>query len=132
MFDNLKTKSTIGSRSPLTRKGYKGKPYGETSKDSDISFVSSGRPSTDHLLSSLSSNPDTGMSHSRLSSFSDMDGNYSFESMYQGRKSTEISTPPEFSSLSFDSDGLSTSTAQAVVRKYGNVKLYFLHCHSMY
>lgn len=101
-------------RSPLTRKGYKGKPYGETSKDSDISFVSSGRPSTDHLLSSLSSNPDTGMSHSRLSSFSDMDGNYSFESMYQGRKSTEISTPPEFSSLSFDSDGLSTSTAQAV------------------
>ncbi|XP_061339330.1 U-box domain-containing protein 52 [Gastrolobium bilobum] len=94
---------TESFRSPFTRKGYIGRPYGETLKtDTDISFVSSGRSSTDRM-----SNP-------RFSYSSDTDASYSFESMHYGRKSAEISTPPEFTSLSFESDRNSSCTSQAV------------------
>ncbi|KAE9587015.1 putative protein kinase RLK-Pelle-RLCK-IXb family [Lupinus albus] len=102
-------------RSPFTRKGYTGRSYAESSiPDSDISFVSSGRPSEDCMFPSLYSNSDTTISNSRLSYSSDTDGNYSFESIPYGRKSVEVGTPPEFTSLSFESDRLSTSASQAV------------------
>ncbi|TKY74623.1 U-box domain-containing protein 52 [Spatholobus suberectus] len=104
---------TESFRSPFTRKCYNGRHYGDTPKpDTDISFVSSGRPSTERLFPSW--NSDTGMSNPRLSYSSDTDANFSFESMYYGRKSMEMSTPLEFSSLSFESDRHSSSTSQAV------------------
>ncbi|KAK7311822.1 hypothetical protein RJT34_10199 [Clitoria ternatea] len=101
-------------RSPFTRKGYNCKPYVDTSKtDTDISFVSSGRPSPDRFFPSKFS--DTGMSNPRLSSYSsDTDLNHSFESMHCGRKSMDIGTPTEFSSFSFDSDRPSSTTSQSM------------------
>ncbi|XP_020204948.1 U-box domain-containing protein 52-like [Cajanus cajan] len=105
---------TDSFRSPFTRKGYTGRQYGDTAKpDTDISFVSSGRPSTERLFPSLY-NSDTGIPNPRLSYSSESDLNFSFESMQYGRKSMEISTPPEFSSLSFESERHSSSTSQAV------------------
>ncbi|KAL2637648.1 hypothetical protein AAZV13_06G071600 [Glycine max] len=100
-------------RSPFTRKGYSGRQYGNTPKpDMDISFPSTGRKSIENFFPSL--NSDTGMSNPRLSLGSDIDGSFSFESMHHGRKSMETGTPPEFSSLSFESDRHSSSTSQAV------------------
>ena len=81
----------------------------------DISFPSTGRKSIENFFPSL--NSDTGMSNPRLSLGSDIDGSFSLESMHDGRKSTETGTPPEFPSLSFESDQHSSSTSQAVVRK---------------
>ncbi|RDX67075.1 U-box domain-containing protein 35, partial [Mucuna pruriens] len=105
---------TESFRSPFTRKRYNGRQFGETPKtDSDISFVSTGRPSTDRLFASLN-NSETGMSNPRLSYSSDTDANFSFESMHYGRKSTDSGTAPEFSSLSFESDRHSYSSSQAV------------------
>ncbi|KAK7351445.1 hypothetical protein VNO77_10921 [Canavalia gladiata] len=116
-FDTAPRRSQDGTesfRSPFTRKGYKGRPYGDTSmQDSgDISFVSSGRSSIDRMFPPVYS--DTGISIPRLSHSSDTDTNYSFESMPYGRKSMEVSTPPEFSSFSFDSEKNSSPTIQAV------------------
>ncbi|KAJ1420112.1 UspA [Sesbania bispinosa] len=102
-------------RSPFTRKGYNGRSYGETPKlDSDISFVSTGRTSSADLYHSIHSNPDTGMSTPPLSFSSEIDGNYSFDSIHHARRSTDINSPAEFASFSFDSERLSTSTSQAV------------------
>ncbi|XP_027190554.1 U-box domain-containing protein 52-like isoform X2 [Cicer arietinum] len=101
--------------SPFTRKGYNGKQYMESSMtDSDISFISTGRASIDRMLPPLCNNSEAGMSNPRLSSSSEPDGNYSFESIYQGKMSSDFSIPPEFTSLSFDSERLSSSSSQAV------------------
>lgn len=86
--------------------------------DSDISFVSSGRPSTDRLFPSIFNqnyNSESSFSNPRMSYSSDTDGNYSFESLNYGRRSVEFGTP-DFSSFSHDSDGLSSSASQNVVR----------------
>lgn len=93
--------------------------YGEISlPDTDITFVSSGRSSTDRLFPSLHNNLETGFSNPRLSYSSDTDGNYnySFESIHYGRRSMDIGTPDHFSSFSHDSEGLSSSTPQTMVR----------------
>lgn len=110
----------IGSRSPFTRRGMTDKSYGEISvPDSDISFVSSRRSSTDRSFLSLynnnnNNNSETGMSNPRLSFSSDTDGNnYSFESMHFGRRSMDISS--DFSSFSQESEGLSFSASQGMV-----------------
>lgn len=66
------------------------------------------------MFPSLYNNSDSGMSNPRLSYSSDSEINSSFESMLLGRKSAEIGTPNEFSSLSFESDRHSSSTSQAV------------------
>ncbi|XP_058785086.1 U-box domain-containing protein 52-like isoform X2 [Vicia villosa] len=98
-------------RSPFTRKGYNTKQYLENSKaDGDISFVSSGRSSTDRMLPPLYNSSETG---SRISFSSDQDLNYSFESMFQGRKSIDSTNLAEFSSLMFDNERLSSSSSQA-------------------
>ncbi|KAK7293689.1 hypothetical protein RJT34_16562 [Clitoria ternatea] len=102
-------------RSPFNRKGMNEKSYGELSlADSDISFISSGRSSTDRLFPALNNNySETAMSHPRLSYSSDTDGNYSFESMHFGRRSMDIGS--EFSSFSHDSDGgLPSSASQGM------------------
>lgn len=111
----MKTKS-IGNRSPFTRKRYNGRQYGDTPNlDTDISFVSSGRRSTERLIPSL--NLDTGISNSRLSYSSDTDANFSFESASYRRKSTEMGSPLELSSFSFESDKQSSCSSQTAVRK---------------
>ncbi|ESW09127.1 hypothetical protein PHAVU_009G102500 [Phaseolus vulgaris] len=98
-------------RSPFTRKHYNGRHYGDTpNSDMDISFVSTGRKSTDRLIPSL--NLDTGISNPRLSYSSDTDANLSFESIHYGRKSPELNSPNEFTSFSFESDNQSF-TSQA-------------------
>ncbi|KAJ1425717.1 UspA [Sesbania bispinosa] len=110
---------TDSFRSPLTRRGVHDKSYGELSlPDTDITFVSSGRSSTDRLFPSYGNHQlyhsETGISNPRLSYSSDTDGNYSFESMHYGRKSMDIGSP-DFSSFSHDSEGLSSaSTSQAM------------------
>ncbi|KAG5034309.1 hypothetical protein JHK87_009219 [Glycine soja] len=109
-------------RSPFTWKGYNGRQYGDTPKpDKDISFVSTGRKSIENLFPSL--NSDSGFSNHRLSLGSDIDGSFSLESMHDGRKSTETGTPPEFPSLSFESDQHSSSTSQAVAVELQKWKL---------
>ncbi|XP_061362543.1 U-box domain-containing protein 52-like [Gastrolobium bilobum] len=102
---------TESFRSPFTRRGVNDKSYGEISlPDTDITFVSSGRPSTDRLFPySYNNNSDAAFSNPRLSYSSDTDGNQSFESMHFGRRSMDFSSP-EFSSFSHDSEGLSSST----------------------
>lgn len=82
--------------------------------DSDISFVSSGRPSIDRIFPSLYDNQDVGRVTPRMSSSTDLDLTHSFESLHMGRMSLDMSCPSEFSSISQDSDRLSISS-QAMV-----------------
>ncbi|KAH7524248.1 U-box domain-containing protein 52 [Ziziphus jujuba] len=99
-------------RSPFTRKGPNAKSYGELSlAESDISFVSSGRPSVDRGgYSPYYENLDSGRTTPRISNSTEIDINHSFESMLYGRRSVDITTPPEYASCSHDSDRLSTSS----------------------
>lgn len=64
------------------------------------------------MLPPLYNSSETG---SRISFSSDQDLNYSFESMFQGRKSIDSTNPAEFSSLMFDNERFSSSSSQAVV-----------------
>ncbi|GKU87556.1 hypothetical protein SLEP1_g1940 [Rubroshorea leprosula] len=98
------TESVDSFRSPFTRRGPNGKSYPElATPDTDISFVSSGRPSIDRIFPSFydseASSRTSNKTPPRLSNFSDIDNNYSFES------------PPTFSSVSQESDRLSSSSA---------------------
>ncbi|KAK7320752.1 hypothetical protein VNO77_30519 [Canavalia gladiata] len=100
---------TESFRSPFTRRGLNDKSYGDLSfPDTDISFVSTGRSSTDRLFPSLYNNSESAFSNPRLSYSSDTDGNYSFESMHLGRRSMDIGS--DFSSFSHDSEGLSSAS----------------------
>ncbi|KAM7265387.1 hypothetical protein ACFE04_003070 [Oxalis oulophora] len=103
-------------RSPFTRRGMNGKSYGEISMpDTDISFVSSGRPSIDRIFPSMYENSDPGgggRTPPRLSNFSDFDDNQSFESMAFGRRSLDIMSPREFSSASMESERISNAGSQ--------------------
>ncbi|KAK7358469.1 hypothetical protein VNO77_00397 [Canavalia gladiata] len=74
--------------SPFTRPGRSGhRAYESSIPESDISFVSSGRPSLDRLFPSLYDDPDSGM-NARLSSGSDFDVR-SFGSSFSGAKSID-------------------------------------------
>ncbi|XP_038896597.1 U-box domain-containing protein 52-like [Benincasa hispida] len=101
-------------RSPFTRKGYNYKAsYGDLSmQDSDISFVSSGRPSIDRIFPSLYDSQDMGgrATPPQISSSTDLDLTRSFESLQLGRMSVDMNFPSEFSSISQDSDRLSISS----------------------
>lgn len=106
-----RSQDNIEFRSPFTRKGYNGKMPGEVSQpDTDISFVSSGRPSVDRLFPTLYDNLDTGRVPPRLSSGNDADIYNSFESQQFGRKSLDVNYPPEFLSVFSEGDRLSTSS----------------------
>lgn len=92
-------------RSPFNnRKGPNGRPYELIgSLDSDISFVSSGRPSIDNLFpANFHESFETGTTPPRLSSFSEME-NQSFDLGYPGRRSVDTLTPPDSSYVSTDS-----------------------------
>nr|XP_011459022.1 PREDICTED: U-box domain-containing protein 35 [Fragaria vesca subsp. vesca] len=101
-------------RSPFTRKGPNGKSYPELPMpDSDISYVSSGRPSIDRIFPTFYDAFDSGKATPpRTSNSTEIDMNHSFESMnYFGRKSLDISSsPPAFSSISQESDRLSSAS----------------------
>ncbi|KAF8389484.1 hypothetical protein HHK36_026179 [Tetracentron sinense] len=99
---------TESIKSPFTRgaRGLNGKSYGEISvPDTDISFVSSGRPSIDHIFPSFYDNQESGRTP-RLSNSSDR----SFESIRSGPKSVDLSSIHEFSSISQDSGRMSWSS----------------------
>ncbi|KAK6237174.1 hypothetical protein QUC31_020965 [Theobroma cacao] len=99
-------------RSPFTRRGLNGKSYPNLHiPDTDISFVTSGRPSIDRMFPPFYDNQETIRTAPRLSNVSDIESNISFESMQFGRKSVDISSPPNISSASQDSDKLSNSSA---------------------
>ncbi|XVE71429.1 hypothetical protein DITRI_Ditri10aG0149300 [Diplodiscus trichospermus] len=107
------TDSTEFFRSPFTRRGLHGKSYPELAMPdtTDISFVSSGRPSVDRLFPAFHDNQEIIRTAPRLSSVSDVESNYSFESMQFGRISLDINSPPDFSSFSQDSEIFSNSSA---------------------
>ncbi|CAN8284134.1 unnamed protein product [Cochlearia groenlandica] len=104
-------------RSPFTRRGNH-KSYGDLSvPESDISFVSSGRPSIDRIFPNLYDNNnnnynDPNRTPPRSSNFSDMDygSNYETSSNY-GRRSVDMSSPTDFSSGSFENERLSSASA---------------------
>lgn len=95
-------------RSPLPRKGLNWKSYGELPLlDTDISFVSSGRPSIDRVFQYDHISEVGHRTPSRLSHISERDHmiNPSFEPLYFGRNSVDIaSPPPESSAFSSESD----------------------------
>ncbi|XP_059306060.1 U-box domain-containing protein 52-like isoform X2 [Lycium ferocissimum] len=102
---------TMSIKSPFThRKGPNGKPYEISSMpDTDISYVSSGRPSIDNIYSSISDSYDGGgPTPPRLSGFSDFD-TQSFDSSQFGRRSVDTLTPPELSFASIESERTSIS-----------------------
>ncbi|CAN4077183.1 unnamed protein product [Withania somnifera] len=97
---------SMSIKSPFThRKGPNGKPYELSLPDTDISYVSSGKRSTDNIYSSLTDSYDSGgPTPPRLSGFSDLD-TQSFDSSQFGRRSVDTLTPPELSIASMDSQG---------------------------
>ncbi|KOM48624.1 hypothetical protein LR48_Vigan07g232800 [Vigna angularis] len=101
-------------RSPFTRKGVNNDRYGDIpGPETDISFVSSRRSSTDRLFPLYNNSNHYLESNPRLSYSSDIDGNnYSFESIPFGRRSMDICS--DFSSFSQDSDGLPSSASQGM------------------
>ncbi|KAK2452152.1 U-box domain-containing protein [Trifolium repens] len=102
--------------SPFNRRGHKA--YESSVPDSDISFVSSGRPSIDRIFPSLYSIDDldttsysSGIPTSRLSNGSDFDARSSFASSFSGggggggQNSIDLSSPMD--NYSFSSQGSS-------------------------
>ncbi|WJZ85024.1 hypothetical protein VitviT2T_004593 [Vitis vinifera] len=128
-FEHIKSPFTRGARGP------NGRSYGEISlPDSDISFVSSGRPSTDRMFPPFyDSNIDIIRSNPRLSNSSDMD-NQTFESSQMGRKSMEIGSPPEFLAISQENDRTSWSSqsAEDVEAEMRRLKLELKQTMDMY
>uniref|UniRef100_A0A5B6Z2D4 RING-type E3 ubiquitin transferase n=1 Tax=Davidia involucrata TaxID=16924 RepID=A0A5B6Z2D4_DAVIN len=120
-------------KSPFThRKGPNGRSYGELSPpDTDISFVSSGRPSSDQMFPSFYDSFEMGRTH-RLSSCSEPD-NHSFESLHLGRNSVDMISPPDFSLISHDSDKSSSSqTMDEVEAEMKRLKLELKQTMDMY
>ncbi|KAL9361738.1 hypothetical protein Peur_044523 [Populus x canadensis] len=108
-------------KSPFTRRGGIAK-YEPSIPDSDISFVSSGRPSIDHTFPAIYDAFETGMTPRlsnafetgmtpRLSNGSDYDYR-SFGSLYSGNKSIDASSQYNFSSTSQESGNTSWSSSQ--------------------
>lgn len=121
----LKLKSPwMKHRSPFTRRG-NGKSYGDLSvPESDISFISSGRPSIDRIFPSLYDNNDPTRTPPRLSNFSDMDYSSNLDqSSNYGRRSVDLNSPTDFSTGSLESERFS-SASQSIVRpiKYHRVR----------
>ncbi|XP_011019963.1 PREDICTED: U-box domain-containing protein 34-like [Populus euphratica] len=108
-------------KSPFTRRGGIAK-YEPSIPDSDISFVSSGRPSIDHTFPAIYDAFETGMTPRlsnafetgmtpRLSNGSDYEYR-SFGSLYSGNKSIDASSQYNFSSTSQESGNTSWSSSQ--------------------
>ncbi|XP_060208017.1 U-box domain-containing protein 52-like [Lycium barbarum] len=123
---------TLNMKSPFThRKGPNGKPYEISQPDTDISFVSSGRPSIDNMFPSFADNYDSGATPPRLSGFSDFEGQ-NFESIPMGRRSLDI-MPSELSYLSMEGDRASfSSTPDDVAAEMRRLKLELKQTMEMY
>lgn len=108
-------------RSPFTRGGRSSyKPYESSIPDSDISFVSSGRPSIERMLPSMFDDLEPGMAP-RLSNSSDFDGRSS-ESSFSGARSIDMNySQGDFSFSSQDSGG-SSSRLSLSVRTTSRIK----------
>ncbi|KAJ0091326.1 hypothetical protein Patl1_12748 [Pistacia atlantica] len=123
-------------RSPFTRRGLNGKSYGELPlPDSDISYVSSGRPSIDRIFPGFCDGQSTeGRTPPRLSNHSDVDSNYSFESIQIGRRSLDCNSQSDFSSVSQDYDRLSSAsqTADDVEAEMRRLRLELKQTMEMY
>ncbi|KAJ6381235.1 hypothetical protein OIU77_030009 [Salix suchowensis] len=112
-------------RSPFTRRGGIAR-YESSIPDSDISFVSSGRPSTDRTSPSFYDAFETGMTPRTFPAFYDAfetgmtprvsngsDYDYrSFGSLYSGNKSIDASSQNNFSPTSQESGNTSWSSSQ--------------------
>lgn len=111
---NWSTYNLNQNRSPFTRgKASMNRSY-ELSADSDISFVSSGRPSIDRMFPSFYDITESGTTP-RHSNSSEYDLK-SFASSLSGAKSLDMSTSPlDFSSNSGDSS--KSWSSQNMVRK---------------
>lgn len=120
-------------RSPFTRRGINAKSYGDLHlPDTDISFVSSGRPSVDRMFPAFYDVGDVGRSH-RSSNVSDIDIISSFDSMQHGRKSVDISSPPELISISYqDVDRPSSAQNDDVEAEMRRLKLELKQTMEMY
>ncbi|KAL1207130.1 U-box domain-containing protein 35 [Cardamine amara subsp. amara] len=126
-------------RSPFTRRG-NGRSYGDLSvPESDISFVSSGRPSIDRIFPNLydnnNNNNDPNRTPPRLSNYSDMDYVPSFDSSNYGRRSVDIGSPPtDFSQGSFESERFSSAsqTMDDVEAEMRRLKLELKQTMEMY
>ncbi|KAH0929759.1 hypothetical protein HID58_015486 [Brassica napus] len=105
-------RSVEDRRSPFTRRGY-GRSYGDLSvPESDISFVSSGRPSIDRMFPNINDMNDPNRTPPRLSNFSDMDYGSNFESSSNyGRRSVDVNSPTDLSSGSFENERFSSASA---------------------
>lgn len=114
------------NRSPFTRRGY-GRSYGDLSvPESDISFVSSGRPSIDRMFPNINDMNDPNRTPPRLSNLSDMDYGPNFESSSNyGRRSVDVNSPTDLSSGSFENERF--SSASAMVRSYLKYHLFDLY-----
>ncbi|MCL7027925.1 hypothetical protein MKW94_023515 [Papaver nudicaule] len=125
-------------RSPFGRAGGRGHPersYGEISNpDTDISYVSSGRPSTDRMFPSLYDNFDPVRTPPRLSNSSDMDCRRSFESLrMSGPRSIDLQSSSDFSMVSQDSKvSSSSSNMEEVEAEMRRLKLELKQTMDMY
>ncbi|GAB4837657.1 hypothetical protein Ancab_002507 [Ancistrocladus abbreviatus] len=116
----LKPNEDLDFRSPFTEGGRHShvKSYGELLSDTNMSFVSFGKPSADSMFPSLYES-DPGRTPNRLSNCSD-NTDYIFESIRQKSVSVDTSPPPEFSTISYDDGGkaqLAEESALAVAEK---------------
>ncbi|GMI83855.1 hypothetical protein like AT2G24370 [Hibiscus trionum] len=129
------TDSTDYIRSPFGRKGLNKLP--PPALDKDISFVSSGRPSTDRSYLESYDYQETSRTSStapRLSNFSDIESNFSFESVPYGQNATDMSSSNDFSSTSLDSDRNSSlySSMDDVEAEMRRLKLELKQTMEMY
>uniref|UniRef100_A0A7N0SW70 RING-type E3 ubiquitin transferase n=1 Tax=Kalanchoe fedtschenkoi TaxID=63787 RepID=A0A7N0SW70_KALFE len=105
MEPRLSVDDEMSFRSPFTRQGYDTKAYTEFTSDSDISFVSSGRPSIDRLFPSLYE--DGGRSPGpRFSNSSEKD----LRGLEPSRRSLDINSLQDLSSFSQENDRLSSAS----------------------
>ncbi|XAR69917.1 Non-specific serine/threonine protein kinase [Bertholletia excelsa] len=117
-------------RSPFSnRKGPNGRPY-ELSPDSDMSFASSGRVSTDRMFPSMHESFD--MSHSQFSSFSDLDNRNSFESVYTARLSSDNFSPSENSFVTPANESSMSQTMEDVEAEMRRLKMELKQTMDMY
>ncbi|CAM8975697.1 unnamed protein product [Rhodiola kirilowii] len=109
MEPRLSVDDEMNFRSPFTRQGYDTKSYIDFgTSDSDISFVSSGRPSVDRLFPSLYESNEGGRSPApRFSNSSEME----LRGFEPSRRSLDVNSIQDFSSFSQENDRLSSASS---------------------
>ncbi|KAL2549495.1 Protein kinase protein with adenine nucleotide alpha hydrolase-like domain [Forsythia ovata] len=112
-------------KSPYSRpKGYNGKLFVDLSEsESDISFISSDRPSTDRMSSMILDGTDSG-STSRLSTSSES----SCGSMRSGTKWSAVSSFTDFSSSSLENDDVEDEMRRLKLELQKTMEMYSTAC----